>query len=152
MHVQNFSLVRGGGGGGRVANHVSRGWLDRYTKTWNLSRAGDKNVLKMYQKAWGRVGGWHIRIILENGWDIKDWLVKIGFPNPRAYKWYGLTWYHVCPVAWLKIANLCPCLSYFPGFFAVLKVELFFENEGTNLTPKQSNNMFSQFLESTTIK
>ena len=30
----------------------------------------------------------------------------------------------------------------FPGFVAILKVWLFLENEGTSLTPKQSNRMF----------
>ena len=51
-----------------------------------------------------------------------------------------------------KIAKLCPYLSYFIGFYAIFKVELFFENEGTNLTPKQSSSIFSQFLKDTTIK
>ena len=62
--------------------------------------------------------------------------------NPRVDKWYALVWFHVCPVAWLKITKLCPCFSNFSGFFAVFKVWLFFENGETNLTPKQSNRMF----------
>ena len=41
---------------------------------------------------------------------------------PMADKCYALAWYHVCPVAWLRITKLCPCLSYFPGFIAILKV------------------------------
>ena len=41
-----------------------------------------------------------------------------------------------------KITKLCPCLSNFPGIFAVFKVWLFFENGETNLTPKQSSRMF----------
>ena len=41
-----------------------------------------------------------------------------------------------------KMIKLCQCLSYFPGFLAILKVWLFFENGGTNLTPKQSNLIF----------
>ena len=60
----------------------------------------------------------------------------------RVDKWYALVWFHVCPVAWLKITKLCPCLSNFPGFFAVFKVWLFFENGETNFTPKQSSRMF----------
>ena len=47
--------------------------------------------------------------------------------------------YHVCPVARLKITKLYPCLTYFPGFLAILKVWPFFENGGTNLAPKQSS-------------
>ena len=52
--------------------------------------------------------------------------------------------------------SVVPCLSsglaknnkimskfvLFPAFLAILKVWLFFENGGTNLTPKQSNEMF----------
>ena len=46
-------------------------------------------------------------------------------------------------MVWLKIAKLCSCLSYFPGFFDHYYSEslTFFENEGTNLTPKQLNMM-----------
>ena len=51
-------------------------------------------------------------------------------------------WYHVCPLAWLKMIKLCQCLSYFPGFLSILKVWLFFKNGRTNLTPKQSNMIF----------
>ena len=43
MHVKNF---RG------MLNRVPKGVaLDRYTKTRNFAGVGDKNVLKMYQKA-----------------------------------------------------------------------------------------------------
>ena len=45
-----------------------------------------------------------------------------------------------------KITKLCPCLSNFPGFFAVFKVWLFFENGETNLTPKQSSRMFQSIF------
>ena len=43
---------------------------------------------------------------------------------------------------WLKMIKLCQCLSYFPGFLAILKVCIFFKNGRTNLTPKQSNMIF----------
>ena len=32
--------------------------------------------------------------------------------------------------------------SYFPAFLAILEFRLFFENRGTNITPKQSNMIF----------
>ena len=41
-----------------------------------------------------------------------------------------------------KNDKIMSCLSYFPGFLAILKVWPFFENGGTNLTPKQSNMIF----------
>ena len=59
--------------------------------------------------------------------------------------------------------SVVPCLSDGLAknskvmFMLVLFLLLFchfesFENEGTNLTPKQSNSMFSEFLKGTTIK
>ena len=45
-------------------------------------------------------------------------------------------------MAWLEAIKLCPCLSYFPGFFFHFESLAFFENVGTNLTPKQSNIIF----------
>ena len=33
-----------------AAKSVPRGWRDRYTKTLNFTKMGDKNVLKTYQK------------------------------------------------------------------------------------------------------
>ena len=39
----------------------------------------------------------------------------------------------------LSNVNVCPI---FPAFLAILKVWLFFQNGGTNLTPKQSNMIF----------
>ena len=38
-----------------------------------------------------------------------------------------------------KNDKLCPCLSYFPGFFGHFESLAFFKNGWTNLTPKQSN-------------
>ena len=49
---------------------------------------------------------------------------------------------HVCPLARLIVTKLCLCLSYFPSFFGHFERLAFFENGGTNLTPKQSNRMF----------
>ena len=48
--------------------------------------------------------------------------------------------------------SVVPIFVLLPWPFAILKGGLFFENEGTNLTPKQSNSMLSQFFKSTTIK
>ena len=45
-------------------------------------------------------------------------------------------------MAWLKITKSCPCLSYFPGFFAILKVCIVFRNGETNFTPMKSNRLF----------
>ena len=41
---------------------------------------------------------------------------------------YALVSFHDCPLAWIKITELCPCLSYFPGFMAILKFGFSFEN------------------------
>ena len=61
----------------------------------------------------------------------------------RADKWYALVWCHVCPVAWLKRTKLCPCLSYFPGFFGHFESLVFvFENGGTGFKPGQSSRTF----------
>ena len=51
---------------------------------------------------------------------------------------------NVCSVAWLKITKLCPCLSYFLGFFSHFERLAFFENGGTNFTPKESKRLLSR--------
>ena len=68
--------------------------------------------------------------------------------NTRADKWYALVWCYVCPLTWLKIIKLCPCLSHFSGFFGHFEsLAFFFQNGGTNLTPKQSNMIFWSIFE-----
>ena len=58
---------------------------------------------------------------------------------------------HVCPKAWLKITKLCPCLFYFPGHFESLAL---FSKMGQALhqSNKQEQEVFSQFINGTTIK
>ena len=73
-------------------------------------------------------------------------LIKSLNQAARADKWYAVVWYHVCPLACLKTMNLCPCLSYFPGFFGHSESLAFFLM-GTNLTPKQSNMIFKSIFE-----
>ena len=67
----------------------------------------------------------------------------------RADKWYALVWYHVCPLAWLKMIKLCSCLSYFSGFFGHFESLAFFENR---VYQSSQTWYFSQFLKHTTIK
>ena len=47
-------------------------------------------------------------------------------------------------VAWLKITKLCPYLSYFPGFLAILKVCFFSKIEGQSLHQSSQTGCFSQ--------
>ena len=48
-------------------------------------------------------------------------------------------------MARLKVTQLCPCLSYFPGFFDNFESMAFLENGG-------GGECFSQFFKGTTIK
>ena len=65
---------------------------------------------------------------------------------PGADKSYTLVLYHVCPVAWLKIARLCPYLSYFPGFLVILKVCFFRKWGDKPYTKAVKQHVFSQFF------
>ena len=73
--------------------------------------------------------------------EYSGWLSRILGPPPssssryllcisRADKWYALVWYHVCPLAWLKMTKLCPCLSYFHGSFGHFESLAFFRTWG----------------------
>ena len=54
---------------------------------------------------------------------------------------------HVCPVAWLKIAKSCPCLSHFHGFFNLLKIRLISKMSRQTLLYSRLTGSFSQFFQ-----
>ena len=61
---------------------------------------------------------------------------------PQGHPFYLHRTYHVCPVAWIKITKLCPCLPYFLGFLFIFKAWLFFPKMGGQTNTKQSNRVF----------
>ena len=72
--------------------------------------------------------------------------------SSRADKWYALVWCYVCPLTWLKMIKLCPCLSHFSSFSGHFESLAFSKMGGQTLYQSSQTWYFSQFLKDTTIK
>ena len=72
--------------------------------------------------------------------------------SSRADKWYALMWCYVCPLTWLKMIKLCPCLSHFSSFSGHFESLAFSKMGGQTLYQSSQTWYFSQFLKDTTIK
>ena len=61
-------------------------------------------------------------------------------------------WFHVCPVAWLKMTNYVHVCPTFPAFLPFLRFGFSFEMGRQTLHQSSQAGCFSQFLKGTTIK